>query len=312
MVEDTRPPIDYMQRTKDYYLGLGYGNPYQWACFDEVPFTKPVKKLSEMRIAIVTTAAPYQPDKGDQGPSAPYNAAAKFFSVYRLPIEPKPDLRISHIAIDRVHTSAKDSATFLPLAALRRAQRLGKLGNVAPHIYGFPTNRSQRTNMDIDCPQLIRQLQKDQIEAIIGVPNCPVCHQSVSLAARAAEAAGIASVIMGCALDIAGHVGVPRFYFSDFPLGNSCGRPDDVASQDQTLQGALDLLATAEKPRTIWHSPLRWHGPENWKDDYANITKLSKQEIACRRADFDNAKQAAKSSKEQAGAPNLASPPDRA
>jgi hypothetical protein len=119
MVEDTRPPIDYMQRTKDYYLGLGYGNPYQWACFDEVPFTKPVKKLSEMRIAIVTTAAPYQPDKGDQGPSAPYNAAAKFFSVYRLPIEPKPDLRISHIAIDRVHTSAKDSATFLPLAALK-------------------------------------------------------------------------------------------------------------------------------------------------------------------------------------------------
>ncbi|MGB2440430.1 MAG: hypothetical protein ACPIA8_05745, partial [Candidatus Puniceispirillaceae bacterium] len=67
-----------------------------------------------------------------------------------------------------------------------------------------------------------------------------------------------------------------------------------------------------EKPRTIWHSPLRWHGPENWKDDYANIAKLSKQEIACRRADFDNAKQAAKSSKEQAGAPNLASPPDRA
>ena len=312
MVEDTRPPIDYMQRTKDYYLGLGYGNPYQWACFDEVPFTKPGKKLSEMRIAIVTTAAPYQPDKGDQGPSAPYNAAAKFFSVYRLPIEPKPDLRISHIAIDRVHTSAKDSATFLPLAALRRAQRLGKLGSIAPHIYGFPTNRSQRTNTNIDCPQLTRQLQKDQIEAIIAVPNCPVCHQSVSLAARAAEAAGIASVIMGCALDIAGHVGVPRFYFSDFPLGNSCGRPDDVASQDQTLQGALDLLAKAEKSRTIWYSPLRWHGPENWKDDYANIAKLSKQEIASTRANFDNAKQAAKSSKKQAGATNPEPPPDRA
>ena len=312
MAKATRPPIDYMQRTKDYYLGLGYGNPYEWACFDEVPFTKPVKKLSEMRIAIVTTAAPYQPNKGDQGPGAAYNAAAKFFSVYRLPIEPEPDLRISHIAIDRLHTSAKDSATFLPLAALRRAQRLGKLGSIAPHIYGFPTNRSQRTNIDIDCPQLVRQLQKDKIEAIIVVPNCPVCHQSVSLAARAAETAGIASVIMGCALDIARHVGVPRFYFSDFPLGNSCGRPDDVASQDQTLQGALDLLAKAEKSRTIWYSPLRWHGPENWKDDYANIAKLSEQEIASRRADFDNAKQAAKRSRKQAGANNPAPPPDHA
>ena len=300
MAETTYAPIDYMQRTKDYYLGLGYGNPYQWACFDEVPFTKPVNKLSEMRVAIVTTAAPFQPDKGDQGPGAAYNAAAKFFSVYRLPIDPEPDLRISHIAIDRVHTSAKDSGTFLPLAALKRAHHDGKIGAIAPHIYGFPTNRSQRSNSDIDCPQLVRHLQEDQVDAIILVPNCPVCHQSVSLAARAAEAAGIASVIMGCALDIAAHVGVPRFYFSDFPLGNSCGRPEDPASQDATLHGALDLLVAADKPRTIWHSSLRWQGPENWREDYANITKLSKQEIAKRRADFDSAKKDAQTSKEQA------------
>ncbi|HWM77103.1 MAG TPA: glycine reductase, partial [Methylomirabilota bacterium] len=32
-------PILYMQRTRDYYLALGYGNPYRWARFDEVPFT---------------------------------------------------------------------------------------------------------------------------------------------------------------------------------------------------------------------------------------------------------------------------------
>ncbi len=300
MAETTHAPIGYMQRTKDYYLGLGYGNPYQWACFDEVPFTKPVNKLSEMRVAIVTTAAPFQPDKGDQGPGAAYNAAAKFFSVYRLPIDPEPDLRISHIAIDRVHTSAKDSGTFLPLAALKRAHHDGKIGAIAPYIYGFPTNRSQRSNSDIDCPQLVRYLQKDQVDAVILVPNCPVCHQSVSLAARAAEEAGIASVIMGCALDIAAHVGVPRFYFSDFPLGNSCGRPEDPASQDITLHGALDLLVAADKPRTIWHSPLRWQGPENWREDYANIAKLSKQEIAKRRADFDNAKKDAQTSKEQA------------
>ena len=33
----------------------------------------------EARIAIVTTAAPFQPDKGDQGPGAPYNGKSKFF-----------------------------------------------------------------------------------------------------------------------------------------------------------------------------------------------------------------------------------------
>ena len=296
MADDKDAPIAYLQRTRDYYLGLGYDNPYEWACFDKVPFTKLAKPVSEARIAVIVTAAPYQPDKGDQGPGAPYNGAAKFFSVYQLPIQPEPDLRISHIAIDRAHTSAADSRTFLPLAAMLRAHKKGKIGEVASSLYGFPTNRSQRTNIEIDAPELVKRLQRDDIDAIIAVPNCPVCHQSVSIAARAAEAAGIPAVIMGCARDIVEHVGVSRFYFSDFPLGNSCGRPDDIPSQDETLAGALSLLASAEQPRTTWQSPLRWPGPKNWKDDYSNIKKLSEDEIAKRRADFDKAKIAAKNS----------------
>jgi len=296
---DKNAPIGYMQRTREYYLGLGYDNPYQWANFSDVPFIQPVKPLAEMRVAIVTTAAPYQPDKGDQGPGAAYNASAKFFSVYQLPIDPAPDLRISHIAIDRIHTTAEDSGTYLPLAALKRAEKSGIIGSIAPHIYGFPTNRSQRANIDSDAPQLVKMLQADNVDAMIAIPNCPVCHQSVSIAARAADEAGIASVIMGCALDIVEYAGVPRFYFSDFPLGNSCGRPNDPASQDATLKGALDLLVQADKPRTSWHSPLEWQGNENWKEDYSNIEKLSAAEIAKRRADFDSAKEDVKASRKQ-------------
>ena len=74
------------------------------------------------------------------------------------------------------------------------------------------------------------------------VPNCPVCHQTVSLVARHLEANGIATVIMGCAKDIVEHAAVPRFLFSDFPLGNSAGKPHDVASQALTLELALSVL----------------------------------------------------------------------
>jgi hypothetical protein len=182
---------------------------------------------------------------------------------------------------------------------MQRAHKNGEIGEVASNLYGFPTNRSQRTNIEIDAPELVRRLQHDEIDAIIAVPNCPICHQSVSIAARAAEEAGIPTVIMGCARDIVEHVGVSRFYFSDFPLGNSCGRPDDTPSQDETLAGALNLLAKAEKPRTTWQSPLRWQGPANWKEDYSNINKLSQDEIARRRADFDKAKIAAKNSSDK-------------
>ena len=47
---DKNAPIGYMQRTREYYLGLGYDNPYQWANFTDVPFVKPVKALSLIHI----------------------------------------------------------------------------------------------------------------------------------------------------------------------------------------------------------------------------------------------------------------------
>jgi hypothetical protein len=65
------------------------------------------KPLSECRVTIITTAAPYQQDKGDQGPGAPYNAAAKFYAVYSRETAKDHDLRISHVAIDRKHTTAE-------------------------------------------------------------------------------------------------------------------------------------------------------------------------------------------------------------
>src|SRR5262249_27517865 len=67
-------PIPYTQRTRDYYLALGYSNPYRWAHFEEVPFTPLAMPLSRARLALITTAAPFQPGCGDQGPGAAYNA----------------------------------------------------------------------------------------------------------------------------------------------------------------------------------------------------------------------------------------------
>ena len=84
-----------------------------------------------------------------------------------------------------------------------------------------------------------------------------MCHQTVSLVARHLEAGGIPTVVMGCAKDIVEHCGVPRFLFSDFPLGNSAGRPFDVESQAFTLELALRVLETAPAARTTVQSPLR-------------------------------------------------------
>jgi hypothetical protein len=287
-------PIAYMARTRAYYAALGYDTPYRWAHFLDAPFAPLTKPLSACSVALVTTAAPFQPDKGDQGPGAPYNGSAKFFAVYSGPSDRMPDLRISHIAYDRDHTSATDLGTYFPLRQLQRAAEQGRVGRLAPRFHGLPTNRSHRVTTETDAPELLARIREDGADAAILVPNCPVCHQSVTLAARHIEAAGIPTVVMGCAKDIVEHAAAPRFLFSDFPLGNSAGRPGDLASQEVTLELALLLLESAPGPRTTLHSPLRWSDEPSWKRDYSSVERLSPEELARRRAEFDRQKRAAK------------------
>jgi hypothetical protein len=107
---------------------------------------------------------------------------------------------------------------------------------------------------------------------------------------------------MGCAKDIIEYVGVPRFLFSDFPLGNPTGRPRDPESQALTLELALRVLATAPGPRTTVQNPLRWSDNPDWKLDYSNVARLSPEEIARRRAEFDREKEKARTVREKSAA----------
>ena len=280
-------PIPYLQRIRDYYVALGYGAPYQWAHYADVPFTRLGKPLAQARVALVTTAAPVVPGMGDQGPWAPYNAKPKFYSVYGLDSGLDHDMAVSHVAIDFKHTSREDQRTFFPLPALREAARRGRIGAVAPHVLGIPTNRSHRVTLGIDCPQLLARCKADAVDAAVLVPNCPVCHQTATLAARLLEANGIATVVMACARDIVEHVGAPRVLFSDFPLGNGAGRPHDPKSQAETMELALALIEVAPAPRTTVQSPLRWSDSADWKLDYSNAARMSAEEIAAKRAEFD-------------------------
>ncbi len=291
---DSDSTIGYMRRTRAYYSAIGYTTPYRWAHYLTAPFAPLTRPLKETRIAIVTTAAPFQPDKGDQGPGAPYNGGAKFYTVYSGDTSVDHDLRISHIGYDRTHTTATDSNTWFPLPALRRAAAAGRIGPVAPRFHGAPTNRSHRVTVETDAPEILARVRADGADAALIVPNCPVCHQTGTLVARHLEANGIATVVMGCAKDIVEHAAAPRFLFSDFPLGNSAGKPHDLASQDQTLELALRLLESAPGPQTTLQSPLRWAEDGSWKLDYLNLEQIGPEELRRRREEFDRQKDLAR------------------
>src|SRR5882762_5318017 len=107
---------------------------------------------------------------------------------------------------------------------------------------------------------------------------------------------------MGCAKDIVEYCGVPRFLFSDFPLGNAAGRPRDLQSQAFTLELALRVLEAAPAACTTVQSPLRWSADPSWKLDYSNIECLSPEEMQRRRQEFDRQKEIAKTIRDQPAA----------
>lgn len=163
-------PLDYMRRTRDYYLALGYDNPYRWAHYVDAPFQPLKKPLKDSTLALITTAAPYQSDKGDQGPGALYNAGAKFYTVFSGDTAVDHDLRISHIGYDRKHTTAKDSNTWFPLPQMREFAKQGRF-KLAARFHGAPTNRSQRVTLETDAPEILARCRQDQVDAALLVPT---------------------------------------------------------------------------------------------------------------------------------------------
>ena len=147
-----------------------------------------------------------------RGSGARYNGGAKFYSVYDGDTSKPHDLRISHIAYDRVHTSADDSRNLVPAAAnaAARARGTDRRSCAAllrradqPAAIASPSRPTR--------PKSSRAAWTDAVDAAVLVPNCPVCHQTISLVARHLEANGISTVVMGCAKDIVEHAAVPRF-----------------------------------------------------------------------------------------------------
>jgi D-proline reductase (dithiol) PrdB len=163
-------PIRYMDRTREYYQALGFA-PYRWAHFTDAPFAPLPRPLARARVGLITTAAPFQPEAGDQGPRAAYNASAKFYQVYSGSVDEKPDLRISHVGYDRANTVPEDIHAYFPLARLHEAVAAGRVGGLTPRYHGAPTNRSHRVTVEHDAPELLRRCREDGADAVVLVPS---------------------------------------------------------------------------------------------------------------------------------------------
>lgn len=101
----------------------------------------------------------------------------------------------------------------------------------------------------------------------------------MSLVARHLEAAGLPTAIIGSGRDIVEQCGVPRFLFVDYPLGNPCGKPNDIDDQRRIVGLGLDLLEQAFVPRTTVQAPVVWSDDHRWRDDFMAVTPELEAEL---------------------------------
>jgi len=89
----------------------------------------------------------------------------------------------------------------------------------------------------------------------------------------------VPTAIMGCARDVVEECGVARFVFTDFPLGNPCGKPWDIDMQRSIVGSALDLLDRAWMARTTVQTQFRW-GSDAWRDAFMRVDAGNREALA--------------------------------
>lgn len=220
------------------------------------PWTAPPAALAATRVALVTTAALHL--AGD----APFRTATERLgdTGYRIVPRGTPPFALDLDApyVDRRHV-AQDPEVALPLAALEALHRAGLVGEPAPRHVSFSGGivwpwpalaEPARETAEI--------FLEDGVGAVVLLPTCPLCVQTVALLARAYEERGLPTVTLTLLPELTRLVGAPRALAVHFPFGAPCGEAGHGAMHQAVLREALALFAQATGPGTLREATLRW------------------------------------------------------
>ncbi|MBI4081064.1 MAG: hypothetical protein HY423_00495 [Candidatus Lambdaproteobacteria bacterium] len=170
--------VRYIDKTREYYRGLGYTRSYQWAHYEGAPFTPLRKPLAECRVALVSTAGfTLVPEGGFSAEelarvkTGGSNVGSYALEVWPIPSEIAED-RILYVVAnhDRSQSDMSDANTFFPVTRLREFRDEGVLGSLATNFYRLKENYSQRKTVEVDAPEVLRLLKADRVDAALLSP----------------------------------------------------------------------------------------------------------------------------------------------
>jgi len=159
-------PIDYVSALNDMYQSQGFP-PYKWSEFDTSPWSASNKRLSETRLALISSAGIFI---DDQEPFDPW--AVNDLSFRRIPTDtPYERLRLHHNYFDH-RDAAKDLNCVFPVQRLKELEAEGSIGSLAPVAITLGMGRLyKRTALQNETvPQIIEILKREDADSVLLVP----------------------------------------------------------------------------------------------------------------------------------------------
>lgn len=211
--------------------------------FEETHFVTS-KPLSQAKVAIVTTAGLHRQNM----PGFEIGDSDFHYETLARHIR---DLQLGHHSVnfDRGGFAADFNVVY-PIDRLEELAIAGVIGAVAENHYAFAGNQSATVSeIRLDSgPHCAGKMLAENVDVVLLTGTCPLCPRTVCTLAHIFEAAGLATIVITRAREIAERMKVPRALHTVFPPGLSLGKPRDKAFQVEVLKAAFKLLESPQGP----------------------------------------------------------------
>jgi hypothetical protein len=221
------------------------GEAYPFVENSHAPFLPARRALPMLNLALISSAGAYLDG------SAPFDATAGDGDLTYREIPTEIDAEDLQIVARGYEPTAihQDLNSQLPLTRLIEFQQNGIIGQLNPVFWsmqGFIPNAARL--VDEMLPQLVRRLARYEVQAALLIPASRLCHQSISLAARSIEAAGIPTMMLAVNKEIVESARAPRVALYKGDFGSVAGRPNFPEQQRRILDEALRLIEPMDQP----------------------------------------------------------------
>ena len=245
-IDEWRKRYSDWQKEQSKVPGNGeVGESYPFVKNKRAPFTPARRALPMLNLALISSAGVYL----DGTHPFDLNVPGGDLNFREIPIEVEAaDLRFAAKGYDPAAVQ-QDLNAQVPLERLLEFEVNGIIGQLNTVFWSFSGFIPDAARLaDEMFPKLIERIKRYEVQAALLIPASRLCHQSVSLVARALEQTGLPTMTLAVVKDVVEFVRPPRAAFYEGELGSVAGRPNWPEHQRRILDEALRLLEPMDQP----------------------------------------------------------------